>query len=92
MKRITFMLKYFFTIEPLWFRLIIISTLAGSILFSSSIFTANAAVFQFISKLCATVFFMTYAIKFRRNVKLTVVFYVLSALCVYLAWNNFIKI
>lgn len=87
MQRITFMYRQFLR-EPLWFKLLISLTLLTTILFSSSLFS-NHAYSQSIAKLAAAIFFCSYGIKMRRNVQLSVIFFALAALCIYLSWHYF---
>lgn len=56
MQRIKFIIKLFL-IEPLWFKILISTTLLISIIFSSSLFSNNAY-FQSCSKLAAAIFFV----------------------------------
>lgn len=74
--------------EPLWFKILISSTLLFAIVFSSSYFSDHSY-FQSVAKLAAAVFFFSYGIKFRRNTRISVMFFALTVLCIYLAWNNF---
>jgi len=65
MQRIKFALKQFLY-EPLWFKILISTTLLISVIFSSSFFSSNAY-FQSCSKLAAAIFFFSYGVKMRRN-------------------------
>lgn len=85
MEKIKCMVKQFLS-EPLWFKVLIISTLVSSILFSSSLF-ANRPIFESIAKFTAAIFFCTYAIKLRRKQMVSMVFFVLTALCIYFSWS-----
>ncbi|WP_204787629.1 hypothetical protein [Paenibacillus oryzisoli] len=71
--------------EPLWFKILVLTTLIVSIIFSSSGFPTNV---QSLGKLAAAIFFCTYAIKMRRIVKVSVAFYVLAGMCLYVAWDR----
>lgn len=71
--------------EPLWFKVLVLTTLVISIVFSGSVFSSSV---QSIAKFAAAVFFCTYAIKFRRIVKVSVAFYVLAGLCLFVAWGR----
>jgi hypothetical protein len=84
MQRFKFMYKQFLK-EPLWFKILVLTTLVISIVFSSSGFSSNV---QSIAKLAVAIFFCTYAIKLRRLVKVSVTFYVLSGLCLYVALDR----
>lgn len=85
MQRFKFMYKQFLK-EPLWFKVLVLTTLVISIVFSSSGFSNN---YQSVSKLAAAVFFCIYAIKLRSNIKVSGAFYVIAGLCLYLAWDRF---
>ncbi|WP_316569496.1 hypothetical protein [Neobacillus sp. YIM B06451] len=87
MMRIKFMLKQFLK-EPFWFKLLIITSLVGSILFSSSYFSGNEY-FQSLSKLSAAIFFTAYGLKFRYNRIVFSIFTVVAALCIYLSITAF---
>jgi hypothetical protein len=73
-----------FLTEPLWFKILISTTLVISILFSSSFFSSNAY-FQSSSKLAAAIFFSAYGIKMRRNPKNSIIFLILAVICIYLS-------
>ncbi|WP_059174073.1 hypothetical protein [Bacillus sp. FJAT-27445] len=87
MMRIKFMFKQFLK-EPFWFKLLIITTLVSSILFSSSLFTGNVY-FQSLSKLAAAIFFVAYGFKFRYNRLILCIFTTVAALCIYLSISAF---
>jgi hypothetical protein len=74
--------------EPLWFKILIFTTLLISIIFSSSYFS-DYAYYQSCSKLAAAIFFGAYGIKMRRNLQVSVIFFAVAALCIYLSWHNF---
>ncbi|NQX61204.1 hypothetical protein [Paenibacillus qinlingensis] len=84
MQRFKYMYKQFLK-EPLWFKILVLTTLIISIVFSSSGFSPNM---QSLGKIAAAIFFCTYAIQFRRQVKLSGAFYVLAGLCLYVAWDR----
>jgi len=86
MQWIKFMYKQFLR-EPLWFKLLISVTLLISIIFSSSFF--SDAYYRSIAKFAAAIFFCTFGLKMKKNIKLSVLFYVLAVICVYLSWNSF---
>jgi len=86
MFRLSMMYKQFVR-EPLWFKFVIISSLLISILFSSSFFSEQGY-YQSIAKWAAAIFFLTYGIKFRRNTKVAVVFFVLMGVSIYLSWGH----
>jgi len=73
--------------EPLWFRLLIPTTLLISILFSSSFFSSGY--YQSGAKLAAAIFFCSYGIKMRRNLRISVLFFALTLLCIYLSYDSF---
>jgi hypothetical protein len=83
MHRIKFIIKQFLK-EPLWFKILISTTLLISFIFSSSFFSNNAY-FQSCSKLAAAIFFCTYGIKMRRNLKNSVILFALAVICIYLS-------
>ncbi|WP_409305118.1 hypothetical protein [Peribacillus sp. SCS-155] len=83
MKRLKFTVKQFLK-EPLWFKILIIATLLVSVVFSSSYFSEHAY-FEAVSKLAAAVFFCTYGIKFRRNVKTSVTFFAVGLAAIILS-------
>lgn len=87
MFRIKIIYKQFLR-EPLWFKALIISTLIISVLFSSPLFSDNAY-YQSASKLAAAIFFLAYGIKFRRNTKIAVLFFIIMVFSLYLAWDHF---
>jgi hypothetical protein len=84
MQRIKFMVQLFL-IEPLWFRILISTTLLISLVFSSSFFS-DQAYFQSISKLAAAIFFSAYGYKLRRNRVNSILFFSLAGVCMYLSW------
>jgi len=86
-QRIKGMYKLFLR-EPLWFKILISSTLLVAIIFSSSVF-ADIGYYQSGAKLAAAIFFASYGIKFRRNPRLFVLFLAMALICMYLAWTNF---
>ncbi|CAN7609119.1 hypothetical protein [Paenibacillus sp. LjRoot56] len=80
--------KYFykqFLKEPLWFKILVLTALVIAVVFSSSGFSTNV---QSVAKLAAAIFFCTYAIKFRKQVRISGAFYVLAGLCLYVAWDR----
>lgn len=79
---------FLFLREPLWFKVFISLTLLASILFSSSSFS-NHAYFNVIAKLAAAIFFCSYGIKMRKNRQISVIFFVLTVLCIFLAFIKF---
>lgn len=83
MQRISFFLKHFLK-EPLWFKVLVVSALVISIVFSSSFFSNNIFYYS-ISKLAAAVFFFAYGIKLRSNVKIAVLFFVIAGICIYIS-------
>lgn len=87
MQRIKFMYTQF-SREPLWFKILISSALAGTIIFSSSFFPEDSY-YQVIAKLAAALFFITYGIKFRKNTQTSVIFFAVAAVCLYLSWRHF---
>lgn len=85
MKRMKFFLLLFLQ-EPLWFKLLIITTLLASIIFSSSLFSYNGF-FDSLSKLATAVFFGAYGFKLRRSRRNSAILFIASAICLYLAWH-----
>lgn len=83
MQWIKFMIKLFLR-EPLWFKILIFTTLLISIIFSSSFFSNNAY-YQSCSKLAAAIFFCTCAIKMRRNLVTSVILFTCAVICIFLA-------
>lgn len=83
MQRIKFMIMQFLK-EPLWFKILISTTLLISIVFSSSLFSDNAY-FRSCSKLAAAIFFCTYGFKMRRNLKNSLIFFTLAGICIFLS-------
>lgn len=86
MLRLSMMYKQFVR-EPLWFKFIIISSLLISIIFSSSFFSEQGY-YQSAAKWAAAIFFLTYGIKFRRNTKVAVVFFILMSASIYLSFEH----
>lgn len=86
-QRFTFMYRQFLR-EPLWFKLLISMTLLIAIVFSSS-FLSYSDYYQSIAKLAAAIFFIAYGVKFRRNTRISVIFFVVAILCMYLSWNYY---
>lgn len=87
MQRITFMFKQFLR-EPLWFKILISTTLLIALIFSNSYF-ANHPAYQGFSKLAAAIFFIAYGMKMRRNRTTAIILYAAAAICLYLAWHKF---
>jgi hypothetical protein len=83
MQRIKFMIKQFLK-EPLWFKILISTTLLISFIFSSSFFSNNAY-YQSCSKLTAAIFFCAYAIKMRRNLVTSVILFTSAVICIFLS-------
>ncbi|WP_173107208.1 hypothetical protein [Bacillus sp. KH172YL63] len=79
MQRIKCMINQFLS-EPLWFKALIITTLLCSIIFSSSLFAGHDG-FQGFSKIAAAIFFGAYGIKMRRNLRLSILFFILAGVC-----------
>ena len=86
MKRIKFIVMRFLE-EPLWFKILICTTLLISIVFSSSLFSSNAY-YQGLSKLAAAIFFCAYGIKLRKSFLNTTIFFTATIICIYLFWHN----
>lgn len=84
---IKFMYRQFLK-EPLWFKILVSTTLLISIIFSNSFFSDNAY-YQSCAKLAAAIFFCAYGIRMRRNLQISVIFFVLAVTCIYLSWHNF---
>lgn len=70
--------------EPLWFKLLISTTLIISIFFSSSLFV-NHPYLQSLAKLAAAVFFCTYGFKMKGSQKNSIIFFSLAFLCIVLS-------
>lgn len=85
MQRIKFMYKQFFS-EPLWFKILVVSMLVIAILFSGSSFNGY---FQSVAKLAAAIFFFAYCIKFRRSIRIAVLFFAVALISLYLSWSSF---
>jgi hypothetical protein len=83
MQRIKFMIKQFLK-EPLWYKILISTTLLISFIFSSSFFSNNAY-YQSCSKLAAAIFFCAYAIKIRRNLVTSVILFTSAVVCIFLS-------
>ncbi|TYP79045.1 hypothetical protein [Paenibacillus methanolicus] len=84
MQRIRFFLKQFWR-EPWWFKLLIIASLGGSILFSSSAF--ENGYYDAIAKAAAAVFFGAYAFKLRRTFYVSAAMTAAAVLCLYVSWD-----
>jgi hypothetical protein len=82
MQRMKFMIKQFLK-EPLWFKILISTTLLISFIFSSSFFSNNAY-YQSCSKLAAAIFFCAYAIKMR-NLVTSVILFTSAVICIFLS-------
>ncbi|QGQ44966.1 hypothetical protein [Metabacillus sediminilitoris] len=80
---IKFMMKQFLK-EPLWFKIIISTTLLSSIVFSSSFFSDNPY-YQSYSKFAAAIFFCIYGMKLIKNRVTAVILFTLAVLCISLA-------
>jgi hypothetical protein len=76
-----------FLSEPLWFKVLVLSALLLSIVFSSSYFSDHGY-YQSLSKLAAAIFFGSYGIKMRRNKKVSGAFFIVAIICIYLAWSS----
>ena len=83
MQQIKFMIMQFLK-EPLWFKILVSTTLLISIIFSTSFFSSNAY-YQSCSKLAAAIFFCTYGIKMRRSLKNSLIFFTLAGICIFLS-------
>ena len=86
MKRIKFFIMQFLE-EPLWFKILISTTLLISIVFSSSFFSSNAY-YQGFSKLAAAIFFCAYGIKLRKSRVNATIFFTATVICIYLFFHN----
>ena len=83
MQRIKFMVTQFLN-EPLWFKILISTSLLISIIFSSSYFS-NTAYFQSYSKLAAAIFFCAYGMKMRKSLRTSIILFTSAVLCIYLS-------
>ncbi len=72
--------------EPMWFKVLILATFISSIVFSSTYFSHNP-LFESIAKGSAAVFFCTFGLKYRRNLKVSVPMFIAAILCVYLSYS-----
>lgn len=82
MQRIKLMYKLFL-MEPMWFKILITLMLLISIIFSGS----DNTYYQSSAKLAAAIFFCAYGIKMRRNLRVSILFFALTVLCIYLSLN-----
>lgn len=87
MQKIKFLIRLWMN-EPVWFKCLTVSTLLISIVFSSSIFSYNTN-YQSLAKLATAIFFYAFGFIFRRNLKLSIIFFSLVIICIFLAWNSF---
>jgi hypothetical protein len=83
LRMIQFMFKQFLK-EPLWFKVLIITTLLASIVFSGSYFSNNPF-YESVSKLAAAIFFISYGIKFRKNLLTSVLLVAVAIVPIILA-------
>ncbi|MBM7608458.1 hypothetical protein JOD29_001703 [Lysinibacillus composti] len=83
MRSIKYMIMHFLR-EPLWFKVLILTTLFLSIFFSSSLFV-NAPYLQSLAKIAAALFFCTYGFKMKGSRKNSIIFYSLAFLCIILS-------
>lgn len=70
--------------EPLWFKILISVTFLASMILSASFFS-DYPYAQSGSKLAAAVFFGAFAIKFRWNLKICLLFSAFSVICIFLS-------
>jgi len=73
--------------QPLWFKIIIPLTFISSLLFSSSLFSYNSN-YDSLAKIAAAMFFIVFGIKLKRNKKISIVFFALGLVCIYLSWSE----
>jgi hypothetical protein len=78
-----FMIKQFLK-EPLWFKVLIITVLVASIIFSNSYFSHNP-IYESVSKLAAAVFFIVYGIKFRKNLLTFIILFTAAVVAIILS-------
>lgn len=83
MQRMIFMFRAFLK-EPLWFKTLISITLLVSIVFSSSIVSYDP-LYEGISKFAAAIFFCIYGFKLRKNLRTSIIFFILATVCIYLS-------
>ena len=83
MRRLKFILKLFFK-EPLWFKILIITTLLISIILV-------VHYFQSISKLAAAILFCACGYKWRRNFRNALILFTLAGICIFLAISQYIS-
>jgi hypothetical protein len=74
--------------EPMWFKMLIATTLVIAIIGSSSLFSDHAY-YQGAAKLATAIFFGAYGINMRRNRKVATLFFALTGICMYLSWRSF---
>jgi len=82
MQRIRFMIKHFLK-QPLWFKILSISSLLISIIFSSSFFSDDSYV-QGLSKLAAAIFFCACGYNLRRSRLNSIIMYTAAIICMFL--------
>ena len=87
MQKIKFLFRLWMN-EPVWFKCLTVSTLIISIVFSSSFFSYNPN-YQSLAKMATAIFFCAFGIIFRRNLKVSILFFSIVVICIFLAWNSF---
>lgn len=85
MQRIFLIYKQFLT-EPLWFKILIITTLLAAVIFSSSSLPQNGY-YQLTSKLAAAIFLQPMALISVQTPGF-LLFLVMAAVCIFLSWNS----
>ncbi|WP_409289157.1 hypothetical protein [Peribacillus sp. SCS-37] len=88
MRRIRSMAKQFLK-EPLWFRIIIITSFIAAIVFSSSFFKEKSFYDGF-SKSAAAIIFASYFVKFKRNTYTAAILAACAILSIYLSLRAFV--
>jgi len=76
-----------FLSEPMWFKVLVLSSLLVSIVLSSSYFPDHGY-YESFSKLAAAIFFGSYGIRMRRNRIVSSVFFIVTVICIFLAWSS----
>ncbi|WP_409297884.1 hypothetical protein V1498_07315 [Peribacillus sp. SCS-26] len=89
MRRFRFMAGQFLK-EPLWFRIMIITSFIAAVVFSSSYFKEKSF-YDGLSKSAAAIIFASYFVKFRRNRSTAAILAACAILSIYLSLRAFIQ-
>ncbi|OME86076.1 hypothetical protein BK120_08785 [Paenibacillus sp. FSL A5-0031] len=76
----------FFKREPLWYRAINVISSWVSIVLSTAAISLDGYE-ESVSKQAVAIFFGTFGINMRRNKRISLLFFVLAGLCLYLSWD-----